>query len=100
MTAMAKKDTHRHVYVHVSQNYQEFKFLPFNRKVQKSHVQKLVKSIESFGPQSFVNIAETDCIDGIKRKWIVDGQHRFMAFQFLKMPILYTISKVSSKQEM
>lgn len=87
-------------YVHLSMNYQEFHFLPFNRTINKKHVRRLVESIESFGPQSFVNIAETDCVDGVMRKWIVDGQHRFMAYQFKKMPILYTISKVSTKEEM
>jgi hypothetical protein len=87
-------------YVHKSHRYQEFHFLPFNRKVNKKHVMRLVRSIESFGPQSFVNIAETNCVDGVKRKWIVDGQHRFMAYQFLKWPILYTVSNVSTKEEM
>lgn len=87
-------------YVHMSKDYKDFHFLPFNRKRKKKHVMELVESMQNFGVQSFVNVALTDCIDGKLKKWVIDGQHRFDALEYLKSPILYTVANVHSKKEM
>lgn len=86
-------------YVYSSSDYSDFLLLPFNRDVKKSHVMKLVKSMEKHGVTSFVTVVITDCIDGVMRKWVVDGQHRLAAFQFRNTPVLYTVVRASSKKE-
>lgn len=91
--------THR-TYTHISMDYHEFHLLPFNRKVVKKHVLEIIESIRNFGVLSFIIIAETDCIDGKMKKWIVDGQHRFTGFKSEGLPILYTKVEVFTKEEM
>lgn len=86
-------------YVHMSQNYNDFNFLHFNRKVETRHVMEIVESIRRHGVLSFVNVVVTDCIDGVKQMYIVDGQHRFEAFRYLGYPILYTVVEASDKKE-
>ncbi len=86
-------------YVHCSMNYDEFYFLPFNRAINNAHVNNLVESIRAFGVLSFIIVVETDSIDGVMRKWIVDGQHRFKAFKNEGRPILYTMTEASTKEE-
>ncbi len=86
-------------YVRISKNYNEFNFLHFNRKVEMRHVMEIVDSIQRHGVLSFVNVVITDCIDGVKQMYIVDGQHRFEAFRYLGLPILYTVVEANSKKE-
>ncbi len=92
-------DSNPIAYVHSSTNYKDFFFLPFNRKRVKKHTREIIDSIERHGVIGFVTIVITDCIDGVLRKWIVDGQHRFDAFQKLGLPVLYTIAFADSKKE-
>jgi len=86
-------------YVHMSTDYNEFHFLPFNRKVTKKHVMELVVSMDRHGVTSFPTIVITNCIDGTLRKWIVDGQNRFEALKYGSRPILYTVTTANSKKE-
>lgn len=87
-------------YVHSSTNYDEFHFLPFNRKTNNRHITDLVESIKLFGVLTFVIVVETDCVDGIMKKWVVDGQHRFKAYKYEGLPILYTKANASTKEEL
>lgn len=88
-------------YVHESYNYDDFHFLPFNRKTRDRHVQNLKGKILKRGVLGFVTVVVTDIIDGTMRKYIVDGQHRFKAFKELGMPILYTyVQGVKTKEEL
>ncbi len=86
-------------YVRVSTNYNDFNFLYFNRKVETRHVSEIVESVKRHGIISFVTVVITDCIDGTKQMYIVDGQHRFEAFRSLGLPILYTVVEASDKKE-
>jgi hypothetical protein len=88
-------------YVRMSRNYDEFHYLKFNRHTSNSHVVNLVESIKMFGYLQFIIVIETDIIDGIMKKWIVDGQHRFKGCKSEGMPILYTTVKgITSKYEL
>ncbi len=86
-------------YVHMSTDYSEFHFLPFNRITTKRHVMELVDSMDKHGVISFVTIVVTDCIDGEFKKWVVDGQNRFEAMKYRGSPVLYTMTQASSKTE-
>lgn len=88
-------------YVRMSRNYEEFHFLKFNRHTSNAHVINLVESIKMFGYLQFIIVIETDIIDGIMKKWIVDGQHRFKGCRAEGMPILYTtVRGITSKYEL
>ena len=88
-------------YVRMSRDYDEFHYLKFNRNTSNSHVVNLVESIKMFGYLQFIIVIETDIIDGIMKKWIVDGQHRFKGCKSEGMPILYTTVKgITSKYEL
>ena len=77
--------------IYCSSNYSMFNFLEFNRKVSSRHVRTLVESIRSNGILSYPMMIYTNCIDGIWRYWIIDGQHRFEAFRKLGFPIRFTL---------
>lgn len=98
-TINIKKDEAISDRVYKSRDYDDFHFLPFNRKRKKRHTNKIVASIKRFGVLSFCTVVITDCIDGVKRKYIVDGQHRFDAFVILGEPILYVLTEANSKEE-
>lgn len=86
-------------YIHMSRNYDEFHYFPFNRGRNKKHVMELVTSMNKHGVLSFVTVVETSCIDGVFKKWVADGQHRLEAFKYRGDPVLYTITTANSKKE-
>ncbi len=86
--------------LHTSYEYEGFHFLPFNRPKDKNHIRGIAESIDEFGIIGLVTVAETDCVDGIMKKWIVDGQHTFSAEVSRNKPIIYIIVPVSSKLEL
>lgn len=83
-----------------SHDYSSFNFLPFNRPRDKNHVRWINGSIDEFGIVGIVWVAETDCIDGVMKKWIVDGQHTFTAEMNVNKPIYYLVIPVSSKLQL
>jgi hypothetical protein len=87
-------------YVQQSTDYNDFHFLPFNRKVNRKHVRKIMSSVEKNGVMGFVTVAITNVIDGVMRKYIVDGQHRYWAFKNLGLPILFTYTYAESKRQL
>ncbi len=97
---LTSKNGSNHVYVHSSMNYDDFYFLPFNRKTTNKHVVDIVESVKMFGVLTFVVVVETDVVNGVMRKWIVDGQHRFKAYKYEGLPILYTKAHASTKHEL
>jgi|GEM_PF-7100863 len=101
LMAMAKEVSSVMGYVRMSKNYEEFHFLRFNRDTINSHVINLIESIKMFGYLQFIIVIETDIIDGVMKKWIVDGQHRFKGCKAEGFPILYTtVSGITSKYEL
>ncbi len=89
-----------HSNVYMSSNYSQFNLLDFNRKIINSHVNDLIISIQEHGILSYGVVVHTDCVDGILKYWIADGQHRFTAEKKLALPFYFTMTKVKSKEEL
>lgn len=85
---------------HISHDYKQFHFLPFNRPRNPAHVKELQGYIQEFGFLDFVIVARTDVVDGEVKDWIVDRQHRFDALVLDSRPIPYAIIHVHSKREL
>ncbi len=77
--------------IYSSSNYGMFHLLPFNRTISRTHVRALIASIKENGVLSHPLMIHTDCIDGEMKYWIVDGQHRFKAFEALGLPVHFTL---------
>jgi len=80
--------------------YELFNFLTFNRKTDEQHINKLIESMKMFGFIGVIQVIETAIIEGKKRLYIVDGQHRFMAAMRLGLPIQFQIHKADNKKEL
>jgi len=74
-----------------TKEYDIFKFLASNRDIQDKKVKKFVESIKRQGLQIPIIVNEN--------KFIVDGQHRFIALRILKMPVPYIVSGVWKSEE-
>lgn len=74
--------------IHQSKDYGSFTLIEGNRLVNKKHVQELIKSFETTP-----DIARTHPILVNEKLDIIDGQHRFLAWQALKWPIYYIQEK-------
>ncbi|MDB4984474.1 MAG: hypothetical protein JWM20_653 [Patescibacteria group bacterium] len=86
--------------VTMSSNYDQFKFLGFNRKTSRKHINTLKKLIQKYGVISYAVVVETDCITGKMEKYIADGQHRYTAEKELGIPFYYTVTRVKTKEEL
>lgn len=82
--------------IYSSSNYSMFNFLEFNRKIIWSHVHEIKNSIRENGILSYPLMIYTNIIDGIWKYWIIDGQHRFKAFELLGLPIRFTLYEKQS----
>jgi hypothetical protein len=80
-------------------NYTIFFNLPFNRKVDKNHVKRLVNSMKKNGFKGVIQIVKTKFIDGVMRYYVVDGQHRLAAAKQLNIPIRFELTELKSKKE-
>ena len=65
-------------------DYGKLNHLPFNRKfcVRTDLMQKM----NTYGFTCPLQMIETSLIDGKKKKWLVDGQHRAVTAAFLNIP--------------
>jgi hypothetical protein len=65
-------------------DYNKINHLPFNRKfcVRTDLMQKM----NTYGFTCPIFLIETSLIDGKKKKWLVDGQHRAVTAAFLNIP--------------
>lgn len=85
----------------VSLNYDEFHFLGgVNRNVIPSHVTTIRKSVNFLGCIRAIVVANIDFIGGVKKKYIIDGQHLFKALKGLELPIPYIEVQIKDKQEL
>jgi hypothetical protein len=78
-------------YLGETKEYNKFKFLESNRDIQTKKVDKFVESIKKQGLQIPIVVNEN--------KFIVDGQHRFVALRKLKMAVPYIVSKAWKDEE-
>ena len=72
--------------IYNSSEYSLFKFLPYNRKIEETHVRRLtnVIKIEGWNSDKYITVS--------KDFEIIDGQHRFLACRNLNLPIFYQFS--------
>lgn len=70
-----------------------------NRPIIPSHVTKIVNSIQRMGVVRPVVTVVTSCIDNIRRRYVLDGQHLITALQRLGMDIPYVTLQSESLQE-
>lgn len=85
--------------VKTTKSYSTFSTLPMNRDVDSAHVQKMIKSIRAMGVIRPVVICETTCIDGVKRKYILDGQHLATALEREGLEIPFTEISVTDEKD-
>jgi hypothetical protein len=90
----------KHLKTQTTKDYTKFSYLPMNREVQATHVESMVKSLRKMGCIRDVIVAETNVIEGIKKRYIVDGQHLFNALIRENMPIAYRIITVNTEKDL
>jgi hypothetical protein len=85
----------------MSKTVDAFHFLThINRDVVKSHVRTIRNSIEDMDCIRPLVCANVDFIDGIKRRYIVDGQHLFHALVDLDREIPYVMITCKTEEEL
>ena len=72
--------------VYVTKDYEQFKFMKKNRKINWNHVARIAKKMRE---EFFVTIALIEVIDGML--YIRDGQHRLKSCQIENKPYYFTI---------
>lgn len=75
--------------------------LPFNREF--SVRQDLINSMNEFGFTVPIQLLSTNIMDGKKRLWLLDGQHRMITAQFLELPVLAFVmenDRIKTKEDL
>lgn len=62
---------------------------PFNRVIMPRHVDKLVKSVQEMGIVRALVTTVNEDVDGQKKRWILDGNHLYLALVRLGLPVYY-----------
>jgi len=83
------------VQIFQSNDYSRFSFFDFNRKVDKSHVNKLKDSMTIRGFLGCIIVVKFE--DTYK---ILEGQHRFTAAMELDIPFKFEIHEIDNKREL
>jgi hypothetical protein len=81
-------------------DYAKVNHLPFNRKFGVR--QDLIDGMNEFGFIVPMILLLTDVMDGVKKLWLVDGQHRMITAQFLEIPsyaVIIEHSKIKTKDD-
>ena len=81
-------------------DYSKFSVLPMNRGIDSRHVQKMITSIRKMGVLRCVITTTTDIIDGVKKRYIIDGQHLATALEREGKPISYIDITVESEKDL
>lgn len=74
--------------------------LPMNREVNGAHVSKLVESIQKMGCIRPVIVVEISFIDGIMRKYVLEGQHLLNALLRLNRPVPYVVIPITNEEDL
>jgi|TARA_R110000868_G_scaffold823_4_gene6209 hypothetical protein len=75
----------KHITLLSEKDFGKLNFLPFNRSY---HVRNdLINNMNIFGFTVPIILLNTDIIDGKRRYFVIDGQHRCASAQYLKIPI-------------
>lgn len=73
-------------------DYNKFKFVNWNRKIDWNHVERLKHSIKRHGL-----LEEIQCTRDYK---ILDGQHRFHALKALNLPVQAILKKTAKEEDL
>jgi len=71
-----------------------------NRGVSPGHVTKIAESISKKGVLRPVIMAYIDFIDGIKKLYIIDGQHLYFAILRFNIDIPYALVDINTKEDL
>lgn len=74
-------------------DYDQFKYFVSNREVDKTHVRKLVASIEQKNLMYIRPAIVTD------EMYVIDGQHRIEACRLLNVPVYYIVTEGLTKAD-
>jgi len=83
----------------MTKKYHLFHSLPFNRAVCGVHVNELAESMTKHGFKGVVQIIKTSFIEGVKRMYILDGQHRIVAAMRLGIPFAFELTELKTLEE-
>jgi hypothetical protein len=86
--------------VYGTTNYSKFSILPMNREIKSAHVQTMADSIKKMGVIRPAVCVETDMVEGVKKRYIIDGQHMAKALESLSMKIPYILITVESEEDL
>jgi hypothetical protein len=75
--------------VYSTTSYKKFSLLPMNREIISSHVDTMSQSIDTMGVIRPVVCCETNMIEGVKKLYVVDGQHLLQSLERKKMKVDY-----------
>ena len=82
-----------------TQKISKFNTLPMNRMIERSHVDKMIESVEMMGVIRPIVVCTTSLLEGFVRTYILDGQHLVQALEILGMQIPYFEIKISSEED-
>lgn len=69
-----------------------------NRVIDESHVKRLMESFVESGTASLkVTVLETDCFNGTKKRYLIDGQHSVIACQ--RLGLSFGVNVVGMKND-
>lgn len=71
-----------------------------NRAVSPGHVTKLAKSVERMGLIRPVVVAEIAFITGVKKTYIIDGQHLYNVCLRMNIDVPYTVISIKNQEEL
>lgn len=81
-------------------DYSKFSALPMNRDIDSKHVQKMITSIRKMGVIRCVITTTTDMIEGVKKTYIIDGQHLATALEREGKPIPYIEKTITDEEDL
>lgn len=76
-------------------DYGIFKRITGNRTVGRTHVKRLIKSIEKHG-----NLTPHNPVEVNSDMEVIDGQHRIAALKELGLPVYYTVQDSATQEDM
>lgn len=86
--------------VKLTTDYSKFAKLPMNRDIDSKHVQKMIASVREMGVIRPVITTTTTLIEGIKRMYVIDGQHLTTALERENLPVPYVEIEVKSEEDL
>ena len=93
------KNQMKHIKSKNTKNYNMFSLLPMNREINAKHVEKMLKSLNYVGCIRDVIVVTTKVFEGIKKNYIIDGQHLYTALVRENLPISYRTLDITTVED-